>query len=41
MSKVYYDPMSEIDQDKDQRVVLKYLQFFELLTKLIRRLNAR
>ena len=41
MSKVYYDSMAEIDQDKDQRVVLKYLQFFELLTKLIRRLNAR
>ena len=41
MSKVYYDLMAEIDQDKDQRVVLKYLQFFELITKLIRRLNAR
>jgi len=38
MSKVYYNSMAEIDQDKDQRTVLKYLQFFEFITKLIRSL---
>jgi len=37
-SKVYYDPMYEIDQDKDQRTVKEYLQFFNLITKLIRSL---
>lgn len=38
MSKVYYNSMAEIDQAKDQRTVLKYLQFFEFITKLIRSL---
>ena len=37
-SKVYYDPMYEIDQDKDQRIVKQYLIFFNLITKLIRSL---
>ena len=37
-SKVYYDPMYEIEQHKDQRIVKQYLQFFNLITKLIRSL---
>jgi len=37
-SKVYYDPMYEIDQDKDQRTVKKYIKFFEYITKFIRSL---
>ena len=37
-SKVYYDPMYEIDQDKDQRIVKEYLIFLNLITKLIRSL---
>jgi len=37
-SKVYYDLMYEIDQDKDQRTVKEYLKFFEYITKFIRSL---
>lgn len=37
-SKVYYDPMYEIDQDKDQKTVKEYLRFLNLITKLIRSL---
>ena len=37
-SKVYYDPMYEIDQDKDQRTVKEYLRFLNLINKLIRSL---
>lgn len=37
-SKVYYDPMYEIDQDKDQKTVKEYLIFLNLITKLIRSL---
>ena len=37
-SKVYYDSMYEIDQDKDQRIVKEYLIFFKFITKLIRSL---
>ena len=37
-SKVYYDSMYEIDQDKDQRIVKEYLKFLNLITKLIRSL---
>jgi len=37
-SKVYYDPMYEIEQHKEQRTVKQYLQFFNLITKLIRSL---
>lgn len=37
-SKVYYDSMYEIDQDKDQKIVKEYLIFLNLITKLIRSL---
>ena len=37
-SKVYYDTMYKIDQDKDQQTVKKYLKFFEYITKFIRSL---
>jgi len=37
-SKVYYDPMYKIDQDKDQRTVKEYLKFFDYITKFIRSL---
>ena len=37
-SKVYYDPMYEIEQDKDQRTVKEYLKFLQYITKFIRSL---
>jgi len=37
-SKVYYDPMYEIDQDKDQRKVKEFIFFLIFITKLIRSL---
>lgn len=37
-SKVYNEPMYEIDQDRDQQIVKKYLKFFKIITKLIRSL---
>jgi hypothetical protein len=36
--KVFYDPMQEIDQDKDQRIVIQYLIFLTSITKFIRSL---
>jgi len=41
MSKVFYDPMKEIDQHRDLEIFRKHQMYFEALTKLIRRLNAR
>ena len=37
-SKVYYDPMYEIEQDKEQRKVKEYLKFLQYITKFIRSL---
>ena len=38
-SKVYNEPMYEIDQDRDQQIVKQYLKFFVIITKLIRSLK--
>ena len=37
-SKVYNDPMFEIDVSRDQQIVKQYLKFFQIITKLIRSL---
>tara|TARA_R110000787_G_C13126926_1_gene415592 strand:+ start:189 stop:305 length:117 start_codon:yes stop_codon:yes gene_type:complete len=37
--KVYFDPMAEIEQDREQRTVIQYIKFLTLITQLIRRLK--
>ena len=37
--KVYFDPMAEIEQAREQRTVIQYIKFLTLITQLIRRLK--
>jgi len=37
MSKVFYDPMKELDQLRDLETFRKHQMYFEALTKFIRR----
>jgi len=39
--KVFYDPMKQIDNERDLDNFKKYLIYFDILTKFIRSLNAR
>jgi len=41
MSKVFYEPMKEIDQLRDLETFKKHLIYFEAFTKFIRGLNAK
>jgi hypothetical protein len=41
MSKVFYDPMKEIDQLRDLENFKKYTMYFEALTKFIRTFNEK
>lgn len=41
MSKVFYDPMKEIDQSRDLETFRKHVMYFEALTKFIRGLHER
>ena len=41
MSKVFYEPMKEIDQLRDFETFKKHLIYFEALTRFIRGLNAK
>ncbi len=41
MSKVFFNPMEEIDQLRDLETFRKHLMYFEALTKFIRGFNEK